>query len=282
MNCPVCSNNAKRVFSKYGYWVLECKTCTHQFAEYLPDNKHVKVVYDDSYFTGGEAGYTDYLSEGKIIKKQGNFYAEILSKYIKPGKLLDVGSAAGFIMQGFRDNGWHCKGIEPNYKMADYARMNGFDVDAVSFEEYKSDQQYDVITMIQVIAHFINLKEAFNIASQCLKDDGYLLIETWNKNSLTAKILKKNWHEYSPPSVLFWFSPDSLNKLLFDFGFEFVAKGKPNKKISGEHAKSLLSYKFADMKGRKIFNKILNFIPDNISAPYPFDDIFWVLYKKRK
>jgi SAM-dependent methyltransferase len=132
--------------------------------------------------------------------------------------------------------------------------------------------------MIQVAAHFHNPRRAFANAFNLLKPDGVLLIETWNYQSLTARAFGRAWHEYSPPSVLQWFSPETLSEFLRrEIGFEKIAHGRPSKKISGEHARSLLRYRL----GNK-FDAILKLIPAKINFPYPAEDLFWAIYRKKK
>jgi hypothetical protein len=40
------------------------------------------------------------------------------------------------------------------------------------------------------------------------------IIETWNRDDWVARLLGRHWHEYSPPSVLHWFNPDGLRRLV--------------------------------------------------------------------
>ena len=117
-------------------------------------------------------------------------------------------------MKGLKDNGWNVKGVEPNVNIAKYGiEKFNFDISSISFDLYDSKNKFDLITMIQVIAHFYDVRICLENASRLLKPNGLLLIETWNKDSLIAKIMGKAWHEYSPPSVLNWFTPSSLKIL---------------------------------------------------------------------
>ena len=100
------------------------------------------------------------------------------------------------------------------------------------------------------------------------------MIETWNRESFSARIFGQNWHEYSPPSVLQWFSLDGLTHFLGEIGFEKIAHGRPPKKISGAHAKSLLKYRLGN-------NFLLKLIPDGLNFPYPSEDLFWAIYRKK-
>lgn len=278
MNCPLCSSNSKEMFAAKGFPVRDCAVCEHRFAEVSAGGNHVAEIYGDSYFNGGGAGYSDYLAEGEMLRRRGRDYAKILSRYAKAGKILDVGAAAGFVLQGFVDEGWRGGGIEPNASMARAGREKlGLEILQGDFENFQSAEKFDAISMIQVAAHFHNPRQSFENAFDLLQPNGVLLVETWNYRSLTARVFGRNWHEYSPPSVLHWFAPETLSRFLQEIGFEKQAQGRPSKKISGEHAKSLLRYRL----GNK-FDSFLKLIPGKINFPYPAEDLFWAIYRKQK
>lgn len=189
--------------------------------------------------------------------------------------MLDVGAAAGFILQGFIDRGWQGTGLEPNENIAKAGcEKFGLDIRQGSLENFETIEKFDLISMIQVGAHFYEPRTAFQKAANLLNENGFLLIETWNRDSISAKIFGKNWHEYSPPSVLQFFSEDGLTEFLKGFGFVKTASGRPSKKISGAHAKSLLKHKIGD-------NFLLKIIPDKLNFPYPSEDLFWAIYSKK-
>ena len=281
MNCIICNGNSHSLFQKNGYWICECEVCHHRFANISPSNNHPHNVYGDQYFYGGDCGYPNYFDEEKILTSHGRHYASLLSAYMDPGNMLDVGCAAGFILKGFQDCGWIGMGIEPNLKMAEYARsILGTKVINTPFEEFQSNMQFDLISMIQVIPHFFNLRKALQVAAGLTKPGGYWLVETWNRESFIARILGKHWHEYCPPSVLHWFSPKGINRLAAQFGFQEVYRGRPAKKISGKHVKFVLGQNADNSSVHGIFNHIVSAIPNQITIPYPLNDIFWSLLKK--
>ena len=146
------------------------------------------------------------------------------------------------------------------------------------------DRTYDLVSMIQVLPHFYDLHQALRSAAAVTREGGHWLIETWNRDSLSAKILGSHWHEYSPPSVLHWFSPQDLQLLARQYGFEVVAQGRPQKWIKGSHVKSLLAYKFDTLPGgrsvKAFLKAFLRLIPDRLQLPYPSEDLFWMLFKK--
>jgi 2-polyprenyl-3-methyl-5-hydroxy-6-metoxy-1,4-benzoquinol methylase len=280
--CPLCGQESQRRFQKYEYWIRDCKSCGHRFAELQTTPEHTVKTYDDDYFTGGGAGYPNYVAEARLLRQHGNRYAKLLKKYVIPGRILDIGAAAGLILQGFEDEGWQVQGIEPNPTMARYAQQTlNIPVEVGTLEQWQSNETFEAIAMIQVVAHFFDIQAAFATASRHTKPGGFWLIETWNVQSWMAKILRQNWHEYSPPSVLHWFNPKSLAQFCTRYGFREVARGRPTKQISGAHAKSLLQYKIKDFPAGALLTKVIAAIPDRWSIPYPAEDLFWMLLQKQ-
>ena len=282
MLCPICNQTSEIVFVAHGYGIRACASCGHRFADLAASPEHTQQIYDDEYFHGGGAGYPDYLGEARILRNHGRWYGKRLARYLKPGKTLDIGAAAGFVLQGFMDRGWQGHGIEPNPKMAAYAREElGIAVQAGALENLQTNETYDLVSMIQVIAHFADLRQALQVACDVTKPAGYWLIETWNKDSFAARIFGQNWHEYSPPSVLQWFSPPTLKALAAQYGLREVARGRPSKWINGGHAKSLLQYKLQGLPLGRQVGKLLNLLPEYLPLPYLADDLFWMLLQKR-
>ncbi|HEV7860090.1 MAG TPA: class I SAM-dependent methyltransferase [Pyrinomonadaceae bacterium] len=281
MTCPICHGPMNRLFAHQDYWILGCEVCRHRSAEIAPRANHVEHIYDDKYFQGGGAGYSDYLVDARILRTHGQRYGRMLSRYMKPGTVLDVGAAAGFLLKGFLDQGWRGEGIEPNPRMAEYARTHlKLDVATGTLEEFESERQYDVVSLIQVVAHFVDPERALQVAALRTRQGGFWLIETWNRESWTARAFGKHWHEYSPPSVLHWFSPEGLRRLASQFGFREVARGRPSKWIGGEHAKSLLRYRLEGSRLGRVLAGAVSLIPDRLALPYPAEDLFWTLYQK--
>ena len=97
-------------------------------------------------------------------------------------------------------------GLEPNGAMTDFGREDlGLDMRQGTLESFDSSEKFDLVSMIQVVAHFYDPRAAFEKAAGLLDENGCLLIETWDRESVSARVFGKNWHEYSPPSVLHWF-----------------------------------------------------------------------------
>ena len=277
MTCQICNGPMHPLFLKQGYWICGCADCGHQTADLGDLTGHVERVYGDEYFTGGGAGYSDYLAEQEILIRHGRRYGRLLRNYMPAGTVLDVGAAAGFILQGMIDEGWNGMGIEPNPWMSDHARNRRLRVETGSLETFATAERFDLVTLIQVIAHFPDLRKALRAASGITRPGGFWLIETWNRESWTARVFGRHWHEYSPPSAVHWLTPATLRDLAGQFGFREIARGRPAKWLNGAHAISLLSYTLGrSMPGR------LAAAAGKIPLPYPADDLFWALFQQQR
>lgn len=284
MNCTVCNSDATEFkFQKNEHRIMECLNCEHRFTDFKPTPEHVKEVYSDDYFFNGGVGYHDYTLEKDMLIKRGEYYADKMSKYMRPGKLLDIGAAAGFLLKGFENKGWKGTAIEPNNSMAEYGKkVIGVNIKRGTIETVKLKDKFDLVILIQVVAHIYDVKTSLNRISNFVKPGGHVLIETWNKDSLTAKIFGKNWHEYSPPGTLHFFSRKTLDQLMIQHHFFKITDGIPKKSIHSRHAKSLIRHKLLESKGLKWLAATTSLIPGNMILPYPSEDLFWALYKKNE
>jgi 2-polyprenyl-3-methyl-5-hydroxy-6-metoxy-1,4-benzoquinol methylase len=276
-----CKEDKKLFMTKNGYQIKQCLKCRHRFTLIENTNGHTDKVYSDDYFFAGKDGYPNYLEEKEILYAHGIKYAKIIAKYCKPGRILDTGCAAGFILKGFQDSGWECHGIEPNDTMASYGRKElNLNIITGSLENFNSNQRFDLINMIQVIGHFYDVDKVMQNVTNLLKPGGLLLIESWDMKSFVAIVLGKQWHEYSPPSVVNWFSEDTLTQLMNYYGFQLVKKGYPAKKINLKHALSLMEEKLPKF----IFKlKLMKWMSNSLGKRtliYPPVDIKWYLFKK--
>lgn len=284
MYCPICENTTgAETFIKNSYRILQCTDCDHSYTDVKLNQAEIDTIYSDEYFYGGKNGYPDYTIEKDILIKRGEYFARKVKNFLPTGRVLDAGAAAGFILKGFENKGWKGVGIEPNCTMAAYGRnVMKLDVRKGNLETAEVDGSFDLVIIIQVIAHFFDLNKAMTTIGNHLRAGGMVLIETWNKASYTARFFGENWHEYSPPTTLNFFSKKSLDILMTKYGYQHIKTGRPLKMIHSLHAKDLLRQKMEETPFLKHFSAITRIIPDNMALPYPAEDLFWTIYQKNE
>lgn len=277
MQCPICDGPTQSVFSKGGHQIFGCRSCGHQCisAEYSPQS--VQGKFGDDYFQGGQVCYLDYLKEADLLRDQGRRCGRLLSRYMTPGRALDIGSAAGFILKGLTDFGWQGFGIEPNPGMSAFARDHlGLDVTNTTIEEYQANRSFDLVSMFHVLPHIAEPKRLARRVAELLVPGGYWLIEIWNRESSVARLFGQSWHEYDPPRVLHWYSPRSLRRLTGPLGFRQIAWGRPVKWLQV----SKLLCRMPSWCCHRVHSQAQVGHQRTLNVPYPGDDLAWVLLQK--
>jgi hypothetical protein len=167
--------------------------------------------------------------------------------------------------------------------MATYGRKElGLDITTGSLESYSfsENEKFNLVNLIQVIGHFTNTDKAMQQITSLLDKGGLVLVESWDMNSGYAKMMGKHWHEYSPPSVINWFSDKTLDQLFAYYGFKRIAQGRPLKKISIRHGVSLFDESTPVFSGKKPLVKFFKNTLGRVNIIYPPFDVKWYAYQK--
>ncbi len=143
-------------------------------------------------------------------------------KSLKPGaKLLDCGSACGFLLKTARDRfGFETYGIEPSSWGVDYARGQfALNIEKGFIETHPFQKDiFDAVVLADVIEHLENPKRAVQELRQILNPGGQLLILTPDIGSWTARLAGKYWWGLLDEHN-FYFSRKTLRELLENCGF---------------------------------------------------------------
>lgn len=280
LQCPQTHNP---YFQKNGYNILICSSCHLGYVNIPGFETEVKKVFDDDYFFGGKDGYPDYLQEKELLVDSGKQYGRILSKYCSTGRLLDVGAAAGFILNGYSQTGWTGIGIEPNDTMASYGRKNlQLDIRTDTLDSFCTNELFDAVSMIQVIGSIPELDKGMRKVNALLKPGGYVIVESWRRESWAARLFGKHWHEYCPPKVITWFTNGAIESFFISHGFQPVASGKPVKKINVNHGLSLAHESLPKIPLKTPMTKLLIRMFGKYTVKYPAFDLKWYLFQKIK
>jgi SAM-dependent methyltransferase len=217
--CAICEGyNTMPLFSKWGYTIVECRTCGLSYV-----NPRNFAVEDDSYFRGA------YLS---TIEEQGSLnpgikalYSQILGDletYLRPSRLLDVGCAMGHFMVEARNRGWDVSGVECSPYASEYGRNRwGLAVrQACNLSDAAlSANQFDACVLIEVAEHLPHPKATFSEVFRVLKPGGILYVTTPNFASFRSLLQREEWKPVIPSGHLYYFTADSLMKLLTGIGY---------------------------------------------------------------
>ncbi|UCB56940.1 MAG: glycosyltransferase [Candidatus Omnitrophota bacterium] len=256
--CIVCDGRAfaHTIYGGYRYEnriysIVKCSGCGFMFLNPLPTKETLDNIYKgDDYFdnyyatASGIKSYTEAMADSAGCDKD---VIGIIKKYKESGRLLDVGCAGGHFLTNARSSGFEVSGVEPNQKMAEYARdALRLNVVCGTLEDIKFDENcFDVIHAGDVLEHIPALKKNIEIIKGLLADEGILIVNQplmYNKSLFnlflkTNMLLKKNRYSLNPPSHLWEFNSITLKTFLKNMGFEIVYY-----RISEARAKPLAIY----------------------------------------
>lgn len=227
-SCDVCGGSAFRPeFEKDGYTGVRCEGCGLVFVNPQPGADYLRdEVYGKDYFNA-EKGYgiEDALgSGGDEARARANRLLARLEKKTAPGRLLDVGCAAGFTAAAARDRGWKVTGVEISDFAAAHAREKlGLDVRVGSFTDMDLPrEEFDLALMLDVIEHFKSPAKAMRKAAEALRPGGLALVMTPNYDSPASRKLGAAWGLVAPEHHLFYFTPSTIKALVANAGLETV------------------------------------------------------------
>ena len=162
-----------------------------------------------------------YVEEEEGRRLSAQSILEMLKKFKKKGRLLDVGCATGFLMDEARKAGWEVSGIELSEWAVGYAKKT-LHIDTIFRGVLKNagypDNHFDAVIMKDSIEHLTDPKSTLVEIRRVLKSDGIICVNTPNIGSFIGRILKARWWGVKQ-SHLYYFSRKTLYAMLGSAGF---------------------------------------------------------------
>ena len=145
----------------------------------------------------------------------------LLSDVPPGGRLLEIGSACGFLLVAARERGFAVQGVEMSAWASAYARDTyGLDVKTGAVESLAVPAAtYDVVVLADVIEHLIDPRDTLRHVHRLLRPGGRLLVLTPDVGSAVARVLRARWWGLLDDHY-FYFSRQTLAGLLEQEGFE--------------------------------------------------------------
>lgn len=226
INCSLCNEKADLLFKTkdwnrkvssetFSYW--RCRSCELIFLADIPDR--LGDYYGEEYYQAPS------IEKLKKVAKAGSYQLDMVQKFIKTGRLLEVGPGFGIFAHQAKQAGFEVDVIEMESRCCEYlsqvVNVNVFKSDS-PHEVIEAMPRHDVIASWHVIEHLPNLWDFLESAANNLVPGGILLMATPNPAAFQFKILGSLWPHVDAPRHLCLVQANLLIKLLKPMGLEPV------------------------------------------------------------
>jgi 2-polyprenyl-3-methyl-5-hydroxy-6-metoxy-1,4-benzoquinol methylase len=221
---PVCCNlcaadDCVQIGRKFDLTIVRCRQCSLVYTNPLPSLDFIWSRYSPEYFEqeylpawGVHAGQVD----PEVLYQRHLPTLESVRPYRQTNWLLDVGAGAGLFLHAAQQDGWQVQGVEIASAGVEFARSRlGLDVIQGRMTEVDlPSEHYDVVVMQETIEHLLDPMAVLKEIHRVLRLGGMLSMTTPNFNSLTHKLVGREWSVLSPGEHLFYFTPQTLCTML--------------------------------------------------------------------
>lgn len=189
--CAVCSSSKTRIVAEVYlkeklnfFTTCICNNCLFTFRSISPALRWFKKCWKK--VKSKEVAV--FNPELEVIrKKRYQEYYRLLSKYVRAGKVLDIGAGFGAGSSVFRDHGYEVEALEPDDNKAQYIRkalnMPLYQASIESFLATVPRKRYDLIIFAHCLEHLDMPATTFAQLKKLLKPSGVLYVEVpvlWN------------------------------------------------------------------------------------------------------
>ena len=196
--------------------IVKCKNCGLVYVN--PRIKPEQII--EGYSEG-----TDERFVSQAGAREKTFYKSLqtIEKYVQIGRVIDIGTAGGSFLSAAKKRGWQVEGIEPNKWLCEWGKKNyGIDIKQGTLEKNELEQNsFDLATLWDVLEHVPEPTDTLTRINKLLKTGGTLVVNYPDFNSSIAKLMGRKW-VFLLTVHLFYFTPETIKKILEKCGFEII------------------------------------------------------------
>lgn len=220
-SCPICGPATPAII-RYDfdpYKVVACSTCgLNYLSPRLTEPAILELYKDEAYYNSNISGqgYDEYMEISDNWVKTFNLRLKQIAPYKSSGKALDIGCGPGYFLTAAQKMGFDVHGLDPSDYIVTQARKTWGDRVQLGLIESANYQpeSFDLVVAFDTFEHIYDPKKFLAAIHRVLKPGGILAITTPDPTSLLAKVTGKNWVSFKLPEHIFYWSPDTIRKIL--------------------------------------------------------------------
>ncbi len=205
--------------------LLRCSSCGVARLEHVLSESERSALYQEDYYDGDRGERFSFPLEHFVIFFRWIRARDIERRLDGPGRILDIGCGRGRFLDFLSRRGFETFGTQLSLTAARASRERG-GTEILIGELPDLDLQeasFDVVTFYHVLEHLAEPDEYLRQAWSLLREDGLLLIEVPDFGSPGFRFLGRRNLCFDYPHHIFFFSRESLEKLVSRCGFRSVS-----------------------------------------------------------
>jgi SAM-dependent methyltransferase len=178
--------------------------------------------YPDNYYAYTDAGEHSEGLHSRRLRRLGRLLGiGTREPSLPPGKMIDLGSGDGKVVEEYTNKGWIAVGIEPDGRAVQSARKKNRNVilGTLNTANGLDFSSFDLIRSNHAFEHVQNPRECLERMLALLKPGGTGFIGVPNTRSFNARIFRSKWFYLGAPVHFYNYSPSSIKRLLESVGF---------------------------------------------------------------
>lgn len=221
--CPLCGPSAQSVL-RYDfdpYKVVACSSCGLNYLSPRMTGQAILELYkDEAYYNSNVSGqgYDEYLEIGENWVKTFALRLRQIAPYKTSGRALDIGCGPGYFLAAAQKAGFDPYGLDPSDYIVAQAQKTWGDrvkLGLIESADY-APESFDLVVAFDTFEHIYDPQKFLAAICRVLKPGGILAITTPDPTSALAKVSGKNWVSFKLPEHVFYWSPDTIRKVLAD------------------------------------------------------------------
>jgi 2-polyprenyl-3-methyl-5-hydroxy-6-metoxy-1,4-benzoquinol methylase len=208
-----------------------CGACGAQVLLPLPTAEELRGIYGPEYYRAWGMAERETREAAEMKRRTFGWRMDELERFVSGGRILDVGTASGFLLEVARERGFEPFGVELSEYAAGIAKgkfgeeriWNGT-LETAPFER----GSFAAVTMCDLLEHVTDPVATLAAAGGFLRPGGVILVMTPNTGSISRRVMGRRWAHYKAEH-LFYINRGAMEHLARKTGMELAWFGAARK-----------------------------------------------------